>query len=266
MGRASAITPAGDRLALGAGAAALDRLRGGLVAAHRRLDAARAEYERVTHGQRYRRRDRESKYLLPGFGRCAMCRGGMHVRSRSHWQRRAFFYACTSHYDRDPEVCPHVEQWPTDAIDHAVLAAIAGDVLKPDLVAEVLAAAKEIYLASSKRGLSERRYPRARVSEREQGRLTEALAAGADVPVRSRAAEDDGTTSTGTRGTTRGPSPEGHSTILARNRTPVVPMPRRLAVAAHGRRGDGAAGVSPTADDADSVHTIHRKRTPQDTV
>ena len=100
----------------------------------------------------------------PASGGVRCVGAGCSAGSRSHGQRRAFFYACTSHYNRDPEVCPHVEQWPTDAIDHAVLAAIAGDVLKPDLVAEVVAAAKEIYLASSKRGLSERRYPRARVS------------------------------------------------------------------------------------------------------
>jgi DNA invertase Pin-like site-specific DNA recombinase len=92
-------------------------------AAHQRLTVARAQYERDTHGRRRLHRDRESKYLLPGFGRCALCRGGLHVRSRSHGRRRVLFYACTSHYNRGPEVCPHVEQWPMDAIDREVLAA-----------------------------------------------------------------------------------------------------------------------------------------------
>ena len=68
------------------------------TAAHLRLAKSRAQYEQDTHGQRRPHRDRDSKYLLPGFGRCALCRGGLHVRSRSHGKRRAFFYACTSHY------------------------------------------------------------------------------------------------------------------------------------------------------------------------
>jgi hypothetical protein len=87
------------------------------AAAHHRLAKARAQYERDTHGQRRRHRDRDSKYLLPGFGRCALCRGGLHVRSRSHGHKRAFFYACTSHYNSGPEVCSHVDQWPMDEID-----------------------------------------------------------------------------------------------------------------------------------------------------
>lgn len=53
-------------------------------AAHRGVNAARAKYERVTHGQRRPHRDRESNYLLTGFARCTLCGGGLHVRSRAH--------------------------------------------------------------------------------------------------------------------------------------------------------------------------------------
>jgi site-specific DNA recombinase len=152
-------------------------------AAHRRLDAARAQYERDTHGQRRPYRDRDSRYLLPGFGRCALCRGGLHVRSRSHGRRRAFFYACTSHYNRGPEVCSHVDQWPMDAIDREVLAAIAGDVLRPDLVEDVVATARQMFEAANrpKRGVDAKRELAG--IEREQARLTEAIAVGGDVPI-----------------------------------------------------------------------------------
>jgi hypothetical protein len=69
----------------------------------------------------------------------------LHVRTRSHGKRRAAFYACTSHYNREPEVCPHVEQYPMEAVDNEVLAAIAGDALRPDLVNEIVDAAREMY-------------------------------------------------------------------------------------------------------------------------
>ena len=105
--------------------------------------------ERDTHGQRRPHRDRDSKYLFPGFGRCALCRGGLHVRTRSHGRRRAFFYACTSHHNRGPEVCPHAEQWPMEELERAVLAAMAGDVLNPELAEEIVREARQIFEASS---------------------------------------------------------------------------------------------------------------------
>jgi hypothetical protein len=47
----------------------------------------------------------------------------------AHTKRRAFFSACTSHYNRGPEICPRIDQWPMDALDQEMLAAIARDVL-----------------------------------------------------------------------------------------------------------------------------------------
>ncbi len=153
------------------------------AAAHQRLAVSRAQYERDTHGQRRPHRDRDSKYLLPGFGRCALCRGGLHVRSRSHGRRRAFFYACTSHYNRGPEACPHVEQWPMEALDNAVLAKIAGDVLRPALVEEIVIEARAMFEASQRTDDRARLRRELETVEREQRRLTEAIAAGADAPV-----------------------------------------------------------------------------------
>ena len=152
-------------------------------AAHTKLDAARAQYERDTHGQRRPRRDRDSKYLLPGFGRCGVCGGGLHVRSRAHGKRRAFFYACTSHYNRGPSVCPHVDQWPMEAIDRAVLTSLAGDVLAPALIEDVVRAAREMFEISQGDDREGQLQRALQTVEREQDRLTDAIVAGADVPV-----------------------------------------------------------------------------------
>ena len=116
-------------------------------AAHRRLDAARAQYDRVTHGARRPKRDRDSKYLLTSFGRCACCGGGFHVRTRSHGSRRAFFYACTSHYNKGPQACAHVDQWPMDEIDREVLGTMteASDRIDRRIITE----ARQLYDANT---------------------------------------------------------------------------------------------------------------------
>ena len=153
------------------------------AAAHRRLAKARAQYERETHGQRRPHRDRDSKYLLAGFARCALCGGGLHVRSRSHGHRRAFFYRCTSHHNRGPEVCSHFEQWPMEAIDQEVLAAIAGDVLRPAMIEDVVRAARQMFEASNRQDAHDQQRRELELLQREQGRLTDAIAAGGDVPI-----------------------------------------------------------------------------------
>jgi DNA invertase Pin-like site-specific DNA recombinase len=148
-------------------------------AAHRRLATARAEYEKVTHGQRRPHRDRDSKYLLTGFGRCAVCGGGLHVRSRptGHHGKRAFFYACTSHYNRGPAVCAHVEQWPMEELDREVLATIT-EQLSPDLMVEVIAAARQMFEESRTAASTNRIRRELAAVEREHARITEAIATG----------------------------------------------------------------------------------------
>ena len=70
-----------------------------------------------------------------------------------------------------------------EAIDLAVLTALAGDVLTPDLVEDVVRTARELFEATARsddRGQLRRDLD---AVERQQARLTDALAAGADVPV-----------------------------------------------------------------------------------
>ena len=151
-------------------------------AAHERLATAREAYERTTHGQRRPQRDRDSKYLMTSFGRCA-CGSGLHVRSRSHGTTRAFFYACTAHYKSGPEVCPHVDQWPMEELDREVLAQIDEDVLRPNLVDEVIAQARAIFDAPVDVDQDAARRDELAALAREQARLTEAIATGGDMPV-----------------------------------------------------------------------------------
>ena len=106
-----------------------------------RRDQRRAQYLKATGGKTFGRprRDVDSKYLLPGFARCATCGGGMCVRSRSHGGHRAHLYGCTSYWQRGRTVCPNnLEVRMADA-DEAVLSAVAGVVLAPDIVDEVVA-------------------------------------------------------------------------------------------------------------------------------
>ena len=105
-----------------------------------RRDERRAQYLKATGGERFGRphRDVDSKYLLPGFARCARCGGGMCVRSRSHGGHRAYLYGCTSYWKRGRAVCPNSLEIRMGDADEAVLAAVSGAVLAPDVVDEVV--------------------------------------------------------------------------------------------------------------------------------
>jgi site-specific DNA recombinase len=152
-------------------------------AVHRRIETARATYDRQTHGRRQYRRDQDSKYLLTGFGRCAVCGGGLHVRSRSHGKRRVFFYACTAHYNKGPAVCPHVDLWPMEELDREVLAEIGGQVLTPARVETVVSAARELFEASAQPCHQDRLRRELAVVEREQARVADAIVSGGHIPV-----------------------------------------------------------------------------------
>lgn len=148
-----------------------------------RLDERHRDYLEATGGQRYGRprRDIDSKYLLPGFSRCAQCGGGLCVRSRSHGGRRAYFYGCTSHWKRGRVICPNSLEVNMGAMDGAVLRALAGELLAPDVVDEVVKgvlAALEPDVADRAR----RRRCRDREKlEKDIERLTDAIEAGGEL-------------------------------------------------------------------------------------
>ena len=152
--------------------------------ARERLQERQRHYLKATGGQRHGRpqRDVDSKYLLPGFARCAACGGGLCVRSRSHGGHRAYLYGCTAFWKRGRTVCPNNLEVNMGAMDDAVLTALAGDVLAPDIVDEVvtgaLAALRPTSADHTRRALKREQQK----VEAEAARLTEAIALGGALP------------------------------------------------------------------------------------
>ncbi len=150
--------------------------------AQNRLQNVRNMYLRATNGHLFGRptNGHESPYLLTGFTACAHCGGSVYVRSRSHGHRRAFHYACTTHYQRGPEICSERLLLPVPLVDRAVLTAIEQDVLNPAVVARALEKAIQ-HLQLDREDPDERRElltKELRHIEAELARLTAAIAAG----------------------------------------------------------------------------------------
>ena len=62
----------------------------------------------------------------------------MYVKSRSHGNKRAYFYGCTSFHLRGASVCTNSLEAPMPRSDEAVLGAIRSDVMNPDVIAATL--------------------------------------------------------------------------------------------------------------------------------
>ena len=148
-----------------------------------RREERRAQYLKATGGKRFGRprRDVDSKYLLPGFARCARCGGGMCVRSRSHGGHRAYLYGCTSYWKRGRTVCLNSLEIGMGDADEAVLAAVSGAVLAPDVVDDVVAGVLAgLGPEQSDRVRRECRRERERL-ETEIERLTDAIESGGEL-------------------------------------------------------------------------------------
>jgi site-specific DNA recombinase len=109
-------------------------------AAHDRLLGVRAQIQAATGAPLGRRRSRdiESKYLLSGFARCAICGGSVGVTSGSHSSARRHSYGCLAYLKRGTSVCGNGLRIPIDRVDDAVLRTLAGDVLRPAVVMGVI--------------------------------------------------------------------------------------------------------------------------------
>jgi site-specific DNA recombinase len=81
----------------------------------------------------------ESRYLLSGLARCALCGGGFASQSRTHGKQLVKFYACTSHWKRGREVCGNGLVGRMDLIDGEVLATLRDDVLRPSVIERAVA-------------------------------------------------------------------------------------------------------------------------------
>lgn len=126
-----------------------------------RLASNKTRYLRTTGGRLWGRPSggADSKYLLVGLATCATCGGGVSVRSRKHGSRRAFYYVCTAYHTRGTSVCSNGHEVSMVAANEALVEAVRAQILSWDAVRGQLADL-----------------------QRELSRLTEALAAGGDVP------------------------------------------------------------------------------------
>ncbi len=148
-------------------------------AVRQRLSKIRGQLELATGGRiGIRRRDIDSRVLLSGFARCALCGGSFYPVSRSHGKRRAFFYACSSYWKRGTSVCGNGLVMGVDRIDQAVLAKLAGDVLQPEFVMAVVDGLVEAYAPERAATEIARLQDECDQLTREIGNLTHAIAAG----------------------------------------------------------------------------------------
>ena len=153
------------------------------AAAHRRLDAARALYLRGTHGLAFGRPadSTPAKYLLTGMSQCGECGNGLIVKSRSHGNRRAYFYACGGYHNRGTTVCSNYTEIPMEDGNGIVLEALLDEVLDKSILTdaadEALTLLKgdtpEDRVAAIERELA--------TVEQERARLVTAIATGGDM-------------------------------------------------------------------------------------
>ena len=126
----------------GAGAAPPDRVRRPVARRTARREA-RPPRHTDTAPALPAARDVEARYLLTGFGRCAVCGGGWLRHTRDHGRERVQFYGCASHWKRGARVCSNGLVARMEAIDAEVLATLADDVLRPTVIKQALALAFE---------------------------------------------------------------------------------------------------------------------------
>lgn len=169
------------------------------AAAHARLRAAEALYLQTTGGVRHGRPspDVESKYLLTGLARCGDCGGSMYVKKRKVGTERVHVYGCTSYHRRGSSVCRNRLEIPITLADRGILAALLRDIVNPDVLAKVVAAAmRKASGRSDTAGRETRLSEQIAGKEREMNRLITAITMAGDVPaladaVRGRQQERD---------------------------------------------------------------------------
>ena len=74
----------------------------------------------------------------PALRRARNVKGSLFIRSRSLGTRRAFHYACTTHYQREPEMCSESMLLPMEPLDRAILGILEQDVLQPSILVKAV--------------------------------------------------------------------------------------------------------------------------------
>jgi len=155
-------------------------------AVHDRLASARQAYLRGTQGQVWGRPPNgvESKYLLTGMATCGGCGATLHVRSRSHGRRRAFFYGCTAHHHRGSSVCRNNVELPMVETDEALLMTFEAQLLHPEVVQQAIREAVAQLAAAAATPPARAEAVREELSSvtAKLARLTQAVVLGGDLP------------------------------------------------------------------------------------
>jgi site-specific DNA recombinase len=142
-------------------------------AVHRQL---RQRYDRAVKPAEYTR----NRYLLTGVLKCGVCGGGMEVRRQKFGRRRTTILHCSAHHRKGAAICPNGKTMVMADAEAAILAEVQRTLLDPTVIETAIHRAIE-------RLTSEPTDTRATITEQrrvdaELVRLTEAIAAGGEVP------------------------------------------------------------------------------------
>jgi len=115
---------------------------------------------------------------------CGACGATLHVRSRSHGRRRAFFYGCTAHHHRGPSVCRNDVELPMVETDEALLTTFEAQLLHPAVVQQAIREAVAQLSAASDTPPARAEALRDELSTvtAKLDRLTQAVVLGGDLP------------------------------------------------------------------------------------
>ncbi len=127
-------------------------------------------------------RPQASRYLLSGYGECPTCGGGLFAWKRSS---RRVAYRCSRHHLQGRSACDNGMTLPQVAADEAVISALIQQITTPEVVERAVKAALASLVGQ---GATDDPHPTPAPSaeiaqvEREIGHLTQAIAAGGDLP------------------------------------------------------------------------------------
>jgi hypothetical protein len=158
-------------------------------AAHERLRHQREAYLRHRDGRLWGRPtlDKESPYLLVGFGACGVCgaafylRSGTATRGIGRPKTRSYGYQCQVYYHRGASACPNGSHLPREATEAAVLQALDAQALDAEVTERFIVAVDEQIREQARLRPEDDAARRTRLAEinAQLGRFTDTIALGA---------------------------------------------------------------------------------------
>jgi site-specific DNA recombinase len=154
--------------------------------AHDRLNATRAVYLRGTGGELWGRpaSTLESKYLLTGLVKCAVCGGSLYVKSHVRKHGRILFYGCTNFHLHGRTACTNGTLISMEAANKAVVQVLADEVLNPRVTDVVVKKAMVKFKAAGREWAERQQTIHKQITavDAELRRLVSAISAGGDIP------------------------------------------------------------------------------------